>query len=147
MAIRGVLNDGCWIDDPNSVKEEFRGHFQTLFSKQASTRPRTQDAHFSHLSTVQIQSLNAVFTRDEIKKAVWDSGSSKAPGLDGFTFGFLKWYLDIVHDDIFDMVSHFHTHSSIPKGCNASVFTMIPKIKDPKVVKYYRPISLIGCEY
>ena len=89
MAIRGVLKDGCWIDDPNTVKEEFRGHFQILFSKQAGTRPQIQDSHFSHLSSDQIQLLHTPFTREEIKKAVWDSGSSKAPSLDDFTFGFI----------------------------------------------------------
>nr|GEY57729.1 RNA-directed DNA polymerase, eukaryota [Tanacetum cinerariifolium] len=29
---------------------------------------------------------------DEIKKAVWDCGTEKAPGLDGFTFGFYRRY-------------------------------------------------------
>lgn len=42
---------------------------------------------------------------------------------------------------------HFHTNSSIPKGCYASFFTAILKVKDPKYVRDYRPISLIGCEY
>ena len=44
-------------------------------------------------------------------------------------------------------MAHFHEHSSIPKGCNASFFTMVPKIRHPKVVRDYRPISLIGCQY
>lgn len=35
----------------------------------------------------------------------------------------------------------------IPKGCNASFFTFIPKILNPKSIKDFRLISLIGCQY
>nr|GEW12423.1 RNA-directed DNA polymerase, eukaryota, reverse transcriptase zinc-binding domain protein [Tanacetum cinerariifolium] len=33
---------------------------------------------------------------EEIKRAVWDCGIDKAPGPDGFTFGFYLWYWDII---------------------------------------------------
>lgn len=46
-----------------------------------------------------------------------------------------------------ESVSHFHSHSHIHVGCNASFFTVIPKIRDPKNVIDFRPISLIGCQY
>ncbi|XP_042753286.1 uncharacterized protein LOC122195450 [Lactuca sativa] len=68
------------------------------------------------------------FSREEIKRVVWDCGSSKAPGLDGFSFGFIKRYWDLHEDDVVDFVLHFYHHSSIPKGSNASFFTVIPKI-------------------
>lgn len=32
-------------------------------------------------------------------------------------------------------------------GCNASFFTLIPKVRDPKNVRDSRPISLIGFQY
>ena len=41
----------------------------------------------------------------------------------------------------------FVHHSLIPKGCNASFFTIIPKVKDPKTPNDFRHISLIGCQY
>nr|GEW90934.1 RNA-directed DNA polymerase, eukaryota, reverse transcriptase zinc-binding domain protein [Tanacetum cinerariifolium] len=36
---------------------------------------------------------------------------------------------------------------SFSKRCNPSFITLIPKLNDAKVVKDYRPISLIGCQY
>lgn len=95
MAICGVLKDGVWVDNPSIVKEEFRVHYQSLFSKQIGPRPLPDPLHFSTLSDVQIHFLQAPFTREEIKKAVWDWGSSKAPGPDGFSFAFMKRYWDI----------------------------------------------------
>lgn len=94
-----------------------------------------------------MHSIQARFTRDEIKRAVWDCGSSKAPGPDGFIFGVIKRYWDILEDDLVAFVTHFHSNSSIPKGCNASFITVILKLRDPKFVRDYRPISLIGCQY
>nr|GEZ26029.1 RNA-directed DNA polymerase, eukaryota [Tanacetum cinerariifolium] len=38
----------------------------------------------------QKRDLEGEVTNDEIKKAVWDCGTDKAPGPDGFTFGFYR---------------------------------------------------------
>ncbi|GJZ09288.1 putative RNA-directed DNA polymerase, eukaryota, reverse transcriptase zinc-binding domain protein, partial [Tanacetum coccineum] len=39
-------------------------------------------------------SLETPVSLDEVKKAVWDYGSFKAPGPDGFSFAFVKIYWD-----------------------------------------------------
>nr|GFA63233.1 RNA-directed DNA polymerase, eukaryota [Tanacetum cinerariifolium] len=41
----------------------------------------------------------------------------------------------------------FFHYGSIPKGCNSSFIALIPKIPDAKMVKDFRPISLIGSLY
>ncbi|GJT43874.1 zf-CCHC domain-containing protein [Tanacetum coccineum] len=42
---------------------------------------------------------------DKIKKAVWDCGTEKAPGPDGFTFGFFRHFWYLIHNDVYDAVS------------------------------------------
>ncbi|GKC94321.1 RNA-directed DNA polymerase, eukaryota [Tanacetum coccineum] len=49
--------------------------------------------------------------------------------------------------DVVDAVSYFFTEGTFPKGGNASFIALIPKMLDAKVVKDYRPISLIGSMY
>ncbi|GJQ96973.1 cytochrome P450 CYP72A219-like protein [Tanacetum coccineum] len=44
---------------------------------------------------------------DEIKDVVWDCGSDKAPGPDGFTFAFVKRYWDLLKSDIHVFVASF----------------------------------------
>ncbi|GJT34824.1 putative RNA-directed DNA polymerase, eukaryota, reverse transcriptase zinc-binding domain protein [Tanacetum coccineum] len=56
---------------------------------------------------------------EEVKDAVWDCGSDKAPGLDG----------------------------KMPLGSNSSFITLIPKVSNPINVNDFRPISLIGTHY
>ncbi|GJU20270.1 RNA-directed DNA polymerase, eukaryota, reverse transcriptase zinc-binding domain protein [Tanacetum coccineum] len=38
--------------------------------------------------------LEILFSLDEVKNVVWDFGSNKAPGINGFTFTFVKKYLE-----------------------------------------------------
>ncbi|GJW00157.1 putative RNA-directed DNA polymerase, eukaryota, reverse transcriptase zinc-binding domain protein [Tanacetum coccineum] len=35
----------------------------------------------------------------------------------------------------------------IPRGCNSSFITLVPKVDDPLTIRDFRPISLIGCQY
>ena len=80
-------------------------------------------------------------------KVAGDCGSTKASVPDGFTFCFLKRYWNLVADDVVAFVTDFYHYSSIPKGCNASFFTIIAKVRDSKTTRDFRPISLIGCQY
>ncbi|GJU03120.1 hypothetical protein Tco_1113458 [Tanacetum coccineum] len=67
---------------------------------------------------------------DEIKSAIWDCGSNKAPGPDGFTFAFVKKYWDLIKMDILEFVNSFFYSCSMPKGVNSSFFTLIPKVSN-----------------
>jgi len=44
-------------------------------------------------------------------------------------------------------VKFFHREGKIPKGCNASFLTLIPKSENPQSLEEYKPISLVGCLY
>ncbi|GJR02100.1 RNA-directed DNA polymerase, eukaryota [Tanacetum coccineum] len=84
---------------------------------------------------------------EEIKEAVWDCGSSKAPGPDGFSFAFVKKYWDIIQKDLYDFINSFFASSELPYGANSSFFTLIPKVNNPTLITDFRPISLIGIHY
>ncbi|GJT17712.1 putative RNA-directed DNA polymerase [Tanacetum coccineum] len=83
----------------------------------------------------------------KIKDAVWGYGSDEAPGPDGFTFKFIKKHWDLLENDIISYVKDFETSFYIPRGCNSSFITLVPKLEDPLFIGDYRPISLIGCQY
>nr|GEX39942.1 RNA-directed DNA polymerase, eukaryota, reverse transcriptase zinc-binding domain protein [Tanacetum cinerariifolium] len=61
-------------------------------------------AKFKRLQSDQRSVLEAKGTNDEIKKAVWECGTDKAPGPDGFTFGFFRKFWYLVKKDVFDVV-------------------------------------------
>ncbi|GJZ87059.1 RNA-directed DNA polymerase, eukaryota [Tanacetum coccineum] len=94
-SIRGVMVDGKWIEDPKSVKQEFLEHFSKRFCKPGDPMATIQMDFPNQINLVQRDELESEISNDEIKKAVWECGSDKAPGPDGFTFGFFRhfWYL------------------------------------------------------
>ncbi|GJS69464.1 RNA-directed DNA polymerase, eukaryota [Tanacetum coccineum] len=147
LAIRGVLVDGEWISETTKVRNEFLSHFSNRFSAPPSPRLRLESQFDKVLSQEQNDDLERPISKDEIKCAVWDCGTNKSPGPDGFTFEFIRKYWSIISVDIEDVVSHFFNTDTFSQGCNSSFIALIPKTQDAKLVKDFRPISLIGCIY
>ncbi|GJS11041.1 RNA-directed DNA polymerase, eukaryota, reverse transcriptase zinc-binding domain protein [Tanacetum coccineum] len=75
QSIRGVMVEGKWIDNPVNISYEQRAY------------------------------LESDVTNAEIKKAVWECGIDKAPGPDGFTFGFFRHFWYLVDIEVFEAVS------------------------------------------
>lgn len=147
QSIRGVMVDGIWIDSPDKVKKEFFDHFANRFCKPDKSTASLFLDFPNQISIEQRAILERDVTNIEIKKAVWECGIDKAPGPDGFTFGFFRHFWYLVDIDVYAAVRYFFTYSDLPKGCNSSFITLIPKIPDANLVKDFRPISLIGCIY
>ncbi|GJY44142.1 nucleotide-binding alpha-beta plait domain-containing protein, partial [Tanacetum coccineum] len=80
-------------------------------------------------------------------RAVWDCGTDKSPGLDGFTFGFYRRFWCVIENDVVEAVNTFFQNATFPKGGNASFIALIPKTHDANMVKDIRPITLIGSLY
>ncbi|GJT35063.1 RNA-directed DNA polymerase, eukaryota, reverse transcriptase zinc-binding domain protein [Tanacetum coccineum] len=66
--INGIMVEGNWITDPSLIKDAFFQFYKVKFQAK-DTR---------------------LVTQEEIKEAIWDCGSSKAPGPDRFSFAFVK---------------------------------------------------------
>ncbi|GJY81678.1 RNA-directed DNA polymerase, eukaryota, partial [Tanacetum coccineum] len=102
LSIRGIMVDGIWIDDPNLVKREFLMHFSSRFSKPDNRRALIQMRFPKRLSLEQQVELESEVSNEEIKRAVWDCGSDKAPGPDGFTFGFYRYFWYLIENDVYN---------------------------------------------
>nr|GFC64492.1 RNA-directed DNA polymerase, eukaryota, reverse transcriptase zinc-binding domain protein [Tanacetum cinerariifolium] len=96
---------------------------------------------------VKRDDLECMVMKEEVKKAVWDCGSDKSPGPDGFSFSFFRHFWSTIEKDIFEAVDCFFTNGDMPNGCNSNFIALIPKIIDANMVKDFRPISLIGSLY
>ncbi|GKE65870.1 RNA-directed DNA polymerase, eukaryota, reverse transcriptase zinc-binding domain protein, partial [Tanacetum coccineum] len=117
--IQGIMQDGVWISEPNAIKSDFLNFYKEKFSCHDSMVNFPPMAAANRLSVSDAAYLDFMVSLEEIKNAVWDCGSQKAPGPDG----------------------------TFPLGVNSSLFTIIPKVSNPLYIKDYRPISLIGFQY
>ncbi|GJY27528.1 RNA-directed DNA polymerase, eukaryota [Tanacetum coccineum] len=147
LAIKGILVDGEWIENPNRVKSEFYSYYSNIFSAPEWNHSPFEGNFPRRLDYDQACDLEGVVSIEEIKRAVWDYGSDKSPGPDGFTFEFFKKFWHIVGGDVTNAVKEFFESSSFPKGCNSSFIALISKVMDAKHPNDFRPINLIGCQY
>nr|GFA23519.1 RNA-directed DNA polymerase, eukaryota, reverse transcriptase zinc-binding domain protein [Tanacetum cinerariifolium] len=99
------------------------------------------------INSDQVADLECEVLKEDIKRAVWDCGIDKSPGPDGFTFGFYRWYWDIIENDVVDVVTCFFHQGFFSKGGNSSFVTLILKTLNANMVKDFRLISLIGSMY
>nr|GEX45670.1 RNA-directed DNA polymerase, eukaryota, reverse transcriptase zinc-binding domain protein [Tanacetum cinerariifolium] len=109
----------CPIEGDENSKY-YHGILNKKRSQLAIREARRQlDLNFPNmLNSDQVTDLERVVSKDEIKRAVWDCGTDKSPGLDGFTF-----------------------------ASNSSFIALILKTSDANMVKDFRPISLVGSMY
>ncbi|GJT40391.1 putative RNA-directed DNA polymerase, eukaryota, reverse transcriptase zinc-binding domain protein, partial [Tanacetum coccineum] len=147
QSIQGILQEGVWVSDPGAIKMAFLEFYKEKFSCHDSPMILPSMSSAKSLSDSDRHLLDSMVSLEEIKNAVWDCGSQKAPGPDGFSFMFVKKYWDIMKIDIQNFVMRFFSSSSFPPGTNSLFFTLIPKVSNPLYIKDFRPISLIGFQY
>nr|GEW74981.1 copia protein [Tanacetum cinerariifolium] len=134
QAVQGIMIDGNWVTNPHQVKTAFCNFYKekfdkcdTLFDFSTVTPQHTLD-HNDNLE------LEKNVSDDEIRLAVWDCGSQKAPGPYGFSFLFLKIYWDLLKDDVVRAVRDFFDSFEMPTGTNFSFITL-SKVIDKVVSK------------
>nr|GEV48089.1 myb domain protein 4r1 [Tanacetum cinerariifolium] len=118
--------------------------FHEKMKSKASLSPVAPFASLSQEDNIELEQL---VIEEEIRSAVWDCGSQKALGPDGFSFLFLKTYWELLKEDVGKAIRCVFISFVIPKGVTSSVITLIPKIANPIHIKDFRPISLIGMQY
>ena len=92
-------------------------------------------------------SLTREFTRQEVEIALKDMAPLKALGPDGMPPIFFQSFWRLIGDDVSKVVLDFLNSCHIPKEFNFTYVTLIPKMKNPKKISEFRPISLCNVIY
>lgn len=77
--IRGLMVDGNWCEDPEKIKEDIYRYYKLIFIECNKLRPYFRCEQVAKLLDSQAMSLEVVIEEKEIRDAVWDCGSDKAP--------------------------------------------------------------------
>jgi len=136
-----------WMEEPNKVKEMVKEFYENKMSVVEDISVMLDNVEFKALTDSYNMLLTEPFGEKEIKDAIWDCDTSRSPGPNGITFNFIKKHWDLLENEVVGVVKYFHSEGKIPKGCNASFITMIPKSENPQSLEEYVPISFVGCLY
>ena len=115
------------IKSPRMIKMEVRNFFKKLYKQKQMPEFQFQQGLVDRISDQQAEELEMLPTKEEIRNAVWDCESSKAPGPDGFNFNFIKRCWKFIGIDFVKCVEDFFHEGSLPRNANMTWVTLAPK--------------------
>jgi hypothetical protein len=141
--IQRLKHNQGWVTDHNAKEEIVSNHFQTIMGTRVAP---SNDFNWEELNfaTTDLHSLGDPFTEEEVKCAINQMPSDKAPGPDGFTGMFFKRCWGIIKGDLMRVIHLFgDLHAENFHWLNSANIALLPKKDGAEEVGDFRPISLI----
>ena len=91
--------------------------------------------------------LSSDFIAEEIKAALFQMGPTKAPGPDGMNVLFYQKFWHVMGDNVVIVVLDYLNFSIMVPAINHTHIVPIPKVKSPKKISDFQPISLCNVIY
>ena len=91
--------------------------------------------------------LTGEFLEHEVTAALKQMASLKAPDLDGMPSLFYQHFWQMVDHDVIKFILSWLNSGTLPYHINHTFVALIQKIKNPKHVTEYHPISLCNVLY
>lgn len=105
--IQKLSANGRVIHTHEDKEEHIFQHFSTHYG-QPQQRTHTLNWELIGLRSLQLHSLEEVFTEEEVHAVILDLANDKAPGPDGYIGSFFKSAWGIVKSDLMNAVQYFY---------------------------------------
>ena len=141
-------SNGVWNEDKEGIERVIMDYFTSIYrSDQPSSFEDSLSAITNRVSTDMNAELIAEFRAEEVWNALQQMHPTKSPGPDGMSPIFFKNYWDIVGVEVVNCVLNALNSGRMPCGINDTYICLIPKVKSPKKITEFRPISLCNVIY
>ena len=93
------------------------------------------------------KNLDRDLSEIELDKALESANTKSAPGIDGFTYTFIRKFWNIYRQPLFQCAKTALENQTLPDSFLTAQIKLIPKKGDPKKIGNWRPISLLSNFY
>lgn len=148
--VRGLeAEDGQWVQDGDEIERMITKFFKELFSSQSLPGQAFSFEGWSMILPVEQRTeLDKSFSATEVVKALHQLGSSnKAPTPDGLNAQFFKIHWPVMGQEVTDFVLNFLNGERDLTEINSTCISLCPKVRSPRKVSQFRPISLCNVIY
>ncbi|KAG7578003.1 Reverse transcriptase domain [Arabidopsis thaliana x Arabidopsis arenosa] len=144
--------DGTIVSGQDQIKAEAERHFKDFLTIKPADYEEWSPEELEGLLKFQCDEADKLMltkevTEEEVRKTLFSMPVNKSPGPDGFTCEFFKETWSVVGSDFVVAIQSFFKTGFLPKGVNSTILALIPKKKEAKVMKDYRPISCCNVLY
>ena len=147
--IQGVKDQhNNWVEEIEDIAGVVTKYFENIFKLGACERLDECLEAVQHKVNMEMQEiLSREYSANEIKAALFQMEPTKAPRPDGMNAFFYQKIWHIVGDDVVAAVLDFLVTGNMNLDLNYTHIVLIPKVKLPKKISDYRPISLCNVIY
>ena len=106
--------------------------------------------HFINTALTQQQKddLDRLISLEELRVALFDANKNKTPGYDGLPYEFYQTFWHLLSRDFLQVVNYsLNEAKHLPYSHTTSIITLVYKKNDRRILKNWRPISLLCCDY
>jgi hypothetical protein len=153
FGIPGVISptqDVGTIEGHENLKSYITNYYKGLFDSPDEGNFSMDESRTDDIPQVSIEEnnfLNALFTEDEVKKAVFQMEHNKALGPDGFPAKFYQNFWEVIKVDLLELFTFLHAGQLELFCLNFGEIILLPKIKEAERIQQYRPIFLLNVSF
>nr|KAJ0218199.1 hypothetical protein LSAT_V11C300109140 [Lactuca sativa] len=112
--LHGVMINSHWTTEVNEIKEVVFKFYERKFKEDHVSRPKLINSR-----------IESPFSLEEVKAAIWQCKSEKAPGPNGYSFKFFKILWDIIKYDVMNCVRYLEELGSLSLPTNNKIISKI----------------------
>jgi exonuclease III len=129
---------------PENAPVNFDGLIENFLGNEICNNPIVLGSKLSHDESA---ALDAELTVAELDKAASECKTRSAPGIDGFSNGFIKKYWQFFRFPLLDCAKTCFRKKALTDNFRTGTIRLIPKKGDCSKLKNWRPITLLNCFY
>jgi hypothetical protein len=145
-SIDSLSINGSVPSNPDEIKDHMVQFYSMLFTESCGWRLVPEGLSLNSIGEEDCRWLEKDFEESEVWEVVKKMKGDKAPGLDGFSMGFVKACWRVIKEDVMAVFGEFHSKASFHKSLNATFIALFPKKVGAVDLKDFRP-SLVGVVY
>ena len=128
--IIGLESSDGWIEDNDKMLNHVVDFYKSLFGQEESSGVKLDDDFWMEdekVTSLENDLLEADFSEEETKKAVFGSYADGPPGPDGLPFLFYQVFWDVIKKDLMMLVNSFGKGQLDLDRLNYGMIILIPK--------------------
>jgi len=139
--------EGVLYDTLPAMKSAIFGFYKSLFTKSESWRSLVDGLPLSQLRFIEKEFIEIPFNEKKVSKALFECCGDKSPKPDGMAMAFLQSNWTTLKENVMNMFAEFFSSGTFMASLNSTFIGLILKKVGAVNIKYFRPISLVGCMY
>ena len=142
------LRDGNRIiTEQGEILRHQQAFYEALYTSNSDTSFQLTNTSGIRVTEEQNKIMDADLSTAEIAQALSDMQDNKAPGCDGHTTNLYKAVFPEIQDLLLELYMACYAKGRLNPSARRGLINLIPKKKDPSLLKNWRPITLLNLDY